>query len=270
MDTGLTNNVILITGSSSGIGACTARAFAAEGARLVIHGNKNIDAANDLATELGVDALVIQADLTKKSQVKRMYTEALERFGQIDAVVSNAGGWNSKPAPIHELGLRRWEESLALNLTAHFLVAREYFRYLDERRPDHASLVFVGSSAAVFGEANHADYAAAKSGVVYGLTRTLKNEMVKLVPKGRVNTVNPGWTATNIVDRALDDHDTVTRILQTRALRRIARPEDVANAIVYLSSPALAAHITGETWNVNGGMEGRIVHSPHEIDPTDA
>jgi 3-oxoacyl-[acyl-carrier protein] reductase len=270
LDTKLKDKVILLTGASGGIGAVCARELAAEGAKLVLHANKNLEPAQELAASLDVDSLVVQADVSEKADVKRMFFDALDHFGEIDCVVSNAGEWRPEPTPIHEMGLKRWKRSLDVNLTGHFLCAREYFRYLADSKRETASLIFIGSSAAVFGEADHCEYAAAKAGLIYGLTRTLKNEIVRLAPRGRVNAISPGWTITPMAEKGLDDKNKVKRILQTRALGQLGRPEDVARLVVVLASDRLSKHITGQVWNVNGGMEGRILHDWDAIDPSKA
>src|SRR5437667_246425 len=111
---------------------------------------------------------------------------------------------------------------------------------------------------------------AAKAGLTYGLTRTLKNEMCRLAPRGRVNVVCPGWTFTPMTRRLADDAPRVRRVLQTIPLRKVGRPQDVAAAIVYLASSRLAGHLTGQILTVAGGMEGRMLYQPDEIDPTQA
>lgn len=270
METNLSEKVVLITGASGGIGSACAKAFHKEGASLVLHGNRNMDVATALARELGSGNLAVQADLRIEDEVDGMFDLAVRTFGQIDAVVANAGIWPESPAPIHKMDPARWREVMESNLTAPFLCARAFFRHLESLRPSAASLVFIGSSAALFGEADHAEYAASKAGLAYGLTKSLKNEIVRLVPRGRVNTVCPGWTRTPMAAHGLEDLEALTDVLQTRALQRIARPEDVASAVVFLSSDSLAGHITGEIWNVTGGMEGRLIHRRETIDPSKA
>jgi NAD(P)-dependent dehydrogenase (short-subunit alcohol dehydrogenase family) len=107
---------------------------------------------------------------------------------------------------------------LTSNLTSSFLVCREYLRRL-RAAPDSvkalANIILIGSTAGKFGELGHADYAASKSALQYGLTRTLKNEIVKLAPRGRVNTVAPGWTRTPMAAPALENGDIVYRALAT-------------------------------------------------------
>ncbi len=270
MDTGLKDKVVLITGASGGIGQATARAFAEEGAKLVLHGHSRPAELERLQKELPVESIIVLADLTQETEVERLFQEAYHHFGRVEVLVANAGIWPEEARPLSEMSLERWERTIAVDQTSVFLCAREFFRLLERTRPETASLVIVGSTAAVFGEEGHADYAAAKAAITFGLTRSLKNELVRLVPRGRVNAVCPGWTLTRMARGALRDPKAVVRALQTRALKRIARPEEVAQAIVFLASDKLAGHITGEILTVSGGMEGRVLHLPEEIDPAQA
>jgi 3-oxoacyl-[acyl-carrier protein] reductase len=97
---------------------------------------------------------------------------------------------------------------------------------------------------------------------------SLKNEIVHLARKGRVNLVNPGWTVTRMAEKALDDDDMIRQILQTVPMRKVALVEDIANTILYLASDTLSGHVSGQTINVAGGMEGRVLFSQNEIDPS--
>ena len=127
------------------------------------------------------------------------------------------------------------------------------------RETGHGSLVLVGSTAGLFGEAGHADYAAAKSAILQGLLLSLKNEVVRIAPFARVNAVAPGWTESPMT-RGLVDDDAVRQISRTMALRKVARPEDVARQVVILASDELSGHVTGQVVTIAGGMEGRVVH----------
>ncbi len=273
MNTALEDKVILITGASGGIGSAIARKFAEEGAKLILHCRSNVAGAKFLQRELAdVDSLIVRADLTKEAEVKQLFAAAKKRFGRVDTLVANAGSWETRDVPLHQMSLKQWRHTQDAVLTSAFLCAREFLRLVAKQK--QGNIVFIASTAGVFGEAWHADYAAAKAAMAYGLTRTLKNEIARLAPVtadysgGRVNCVCPGWTVVPRTAGKLKDADIVRRVTATRALPQIGRPDDIANAVVYLSSDALARHVTGETMVVAGGMEGRLLWQPHEINPT--
>ena len=163
----------------------------------------------------------------------------------------------------------RFDEVIATNLRGTWLTAREFFRHLRQTKPSAASLVFVSSTAAVFGEAGHSEYAASKAAII-GLMKSLKNEMTRIVPKGRVNAVAPGWTWTPMTEEFKSDDAAVKKSLQTRALRRIGRPEEVARQILLLTSDEVSGYVTGQCVEVSGGMEGRVLWEKDEIDPSQA
>lgn len=256
MDTGLHGKRVLVTGASGGIGAACARAFAAEGARVLVHYHRGEGRARALAEELG-GAPVAQADLTNEPDVERLFATAREALGGADVCAAVAGVYPSEDAPLWQLSLERWEATLQANLTATFLTARAFLREVE--RTGHGSLVLVGSTAGVFGEAGHADYAAAKSGILGGLLLSLKNEVARISTTARVNAVAPGWTVSPMT-RGLLDKTRVERITRTMPLRKVATPEDVAAQVVVLASDVLSGHVTGQTVVVAGGMEGRLVH----------
>jgi len=192
-----------------------------------------------------------------EADVDRLFADARAALGQIDVCAAVAGIWPREDVPVWQLSLERWEETVRTNLTASFLVARAFLR--ETERNGHGSLVFVGSTAGVFGEAGHADYAAAKSAITGGLLLSLKNEIARIAPRGRVNAVAPGWTESPMT-RGHVDPDQVRRITRTMALRKVAQPEDVAAQVVVLASDTLSGHVTGQLVLVAGGMEGRMIH----------
>jgi 3-oxoacyl-[acyl-carrier protein] reductase len=247
---------VLVTGASGGIGAACARAFAAEGARVLVHYHRGQERALALAEEIG-GAPIARADLTDERAVDRLFEEARRALGAVDVCAAVAGVWPSEDVPVWELGLERWNDTLGQNLTATFLTARGFLR--EVKRTGHGSLVLVGSTAGLVGEAGHADYAAAKSAVLGGLLLSLKNEVVRVAPRARVNAVAPGWTETPMT-RGLVDPESVRRISRTMALRKVATPEDVAAQVVVLASDVLSGHVTGQVVTVAGGMEGRTIH----------
>ena len=256
METGLTGKGVLVTGASGGIGSACARAFAAEGARVAVHYHRGEERAREVSVSLD-GAPTIQADLTDELEVDRLFEEARAALGRIDVCAAVAGVWPQEDVPVWELPLERWERTLRQNLTSAFLTARGFLRELE--RNGHGSLVLIGSTAGIVGEAGHADYAAAKSGVLGGLLLSLKNEVVRVAPGARVNAVAPGWTESPMT-RGHVDPDSVRRVSRTMALRKVAQPEDVARQVVVLASDELSGHVTGQVIMVAGGMEGRVVH----------
>src|SRR5215212_1802607 len=177
MDLGLSGSAALVTGASGGIGSAVARELAAEGVRVAIHYHRNRDAAEALAAELG--GVALQADLRDEAQADALVPAAVEALGRLDACVANAGVWPSEDVPVAELPLERWRATIDGNLTATFLTCRGF------ALQGGSALVLIGSTAGRFGEAGHADYAAAKAAIGHGLLLSLKNEMAP----ARVNVV---------------------------------------------------------------------------------
>lgn len=268
----LEGKVVVVTGASGGIGSAIARAFAAEGARVVLHYHRNRTKVAQLQRKLsGAETMIARADLRQERDTRALFRSAAARFGRVDTLVANAGSWEVRDVGLHEMSLRQWRNTLDGVLTSTFLAVREFMRLVARQKRGNALLI--ASTAAVFGEAGHADYAAGKAAIAFGLTRSLKNEMNRIAPHtreycgGRLNCICPGWTVVPRLAAKLKDKATIRKVASTMSLPQLARPEDVASAAVFLSSDALARHITGQTLVIAGGMEGRRIWKPEEIDP---
>lgn len=272
MDLELTDKVVVVTGASGGIGRAIAEAFAVEGSRLALLGNTR---AAELeawagAQGLGDRAVVCGADVTRPEEVEAAFDRTAERFGRVDVCVACAGVWPPETGRLDELSAERVRRTVEIDLLGAIWTARAFLKTLARTGPRAdgrgAALVLIGSTAGRFGEAGHADYAAAKA-ALRGLALSLKNEIVALDPYARVNVVEPGWTVTPMARAALADPASVARVVRTMPLRQLARPVDVARAVVLLASPAASRHVSGEFLTVAGGMEGRVRWEAEQVDP---
>jgi 3-oxoacyl-[acyl-carrier protein] reductase len=248
---------VLVTGGAGGIGSALVNGFASEGARCVVHYRTKRERAERLAHEHGGVALA--ADITQEQEVDDLFARAVDAVGRLDVLVANAGRWPPEDTPLWELSLDRWRHTMAVNLEGTFLCCRAFLRHVASTGV--GNIVIIGSTAGIFGEAGHADYAAAKAALCIGLTKSLKNEIVRVAPRGRVNAVCPGWTRTEMARSALDeDPDVEGRVTRTMALRKLGRAEDVARVVIALASDEISGHVTGQVVEVAGGMEGRVIH----------
>jgi 3-oxoacyl-[acyl-carrier protein] reductase len=152
----------------------------------------------------------------------------------------------------------RWRRTIAANLDSVFLSCRAFLRHV--ATTGTGSIVIVSSTAGLIGEAGHSDYAAAKSALAGGFLKSLKNEMTRIAPLGRVNVVAPGWTETDMARDALEQPGFVERITRTMPMRKVGRAPDIARVVVALASDEISGHVTGEVVMVAGGMEGRVLH----------
>lgn len=211
----------------------------------------------------------MRADVTQPAQLAAALESALTVFGRIDVCVANAGRWPRPDEPLQLASEQRIRSTLEVNLLGALWTARAFLAALERTGPrgdgHGASLCFVGSTAGRFGERGHADYAAAKAGL-HGLVTSLKNEIPRLDPYGRVNMVEPGWTVTHMVREELEHPGAIASACRTMPLRQLARAVDIARAIAVLSSPTVSRHTSGQVVTIAGGMEGRTQWSEGEID----
>jgi 3-oxoacyl-[acyl-carrier protein] reductase len=245
----LNGKVAIVTGASRGIGAATAIKFAQAGARGIIVNYRRARAAADgvaaRCRELGSEAISHRCDVARRANVERIVSLAMERFGQLDVVVANAGIW--KRSPIEQMTERQWHETIQINLDSIYACCREAARVM--LRQGHGTIILVSSTAGQRGEAFHSHYAATK-GAIISMTKSLATE---LGPRGvTVNCVAPGWVATDMTEEAMNDPKERKKIRDLIPLGRVATPDEIAGPILFLASD-LASHVTGEVLNVNGG-----------------
>jgi 3-oxoacyl-[acyl-carrier protein] reductase len=267
----LAGKTVVITGASGGIGRALCEAFADEGASLVLQGRAQFDALERYVAQRPwrERALCVRADVAIPAEIERVFASAVERFGRVDVCVANAGVWPREHQLLHEASVERIRGVIDSNLFGALWTARAFSATLARsgaRSDGHgAALVFIGSTAGRFGERGHAEYAVSKAGL-YGLVRSLKNEIVHVDPYARVNMVEPGWTVTHMVRKELEVPGAIANVARTMPLRQLARAADIARAVLFLASPAAARHITGEALTVAGGMEGRTQWTAEQID----
>jgi NAD(P)-dependent dehydrogenase (short-subunit alcohol dehydrogenase family) len=242
--------VALITGGASGIGRVAARAFAREGARVVVS-DLTVEGGEETARMIAADggtALFVKADVTQAADVKAMLLEVERTSGRLDFAVNNAGidGVRARTADYPE---ETWSQVLAVNLTGVFLCMRYEIPLMLRQRG--SSIVNLASVAGVTGFPAHSAYTASKHGVI-GLTKTAALEYAK---SGlRVNAVCPCYTRTPMLERMLRVKPDLDAKLQARVpLGRLGTPEEIAAAILYLCTDS-AAFITGHSLVMDGGI----------------
>jgi NAD(P)-dependent dehydrogenase (short-subunit alcohol dehydrogenase family) len=247
----LNGGVAVVTGAGRGIGEGIAVGLAEAGCDVVLTARRQheIDAVAERVRALGRRALAIAGDITDGAFVDRLAEQSKETMGKVTLWVSNAGGADDRtPRHLADMPDRQWDYQLDLNLRAVFTGARAAARVLDEG----GSIINISSGAALKPSPNNGPYAVAKAGVD-SLTRTMS---VELAPRGiRVNGVAPGPIPTEVFMEFFGATDADLPELGKKLgipLARLGTPEDVANAVVFLASPA-ASWITGQTLLVNGG-----------------
>jgi NAD(P)-dependent dehydrogenase (short-subunit alcohol dehydrogenase family) len=239
----------LVIGGTTGIGRCAALGFAAAGANVFIVGlgaaeGKDVEAE---AHRLGVDAMFVEADVTRGSEVKSVVEQAAGRFGRIDVAVNNAGV-EGKYGPVHELQESEFDRIIGVNLKGIWLGMKYEIPHMLAH--GGGAIVNTASSAGVTGIANVAVYTASKHGVV-GLTKATALELAK--SNIRVNAVAPGPANTGLLHRMVGGHIDLSVIADAVPMGRICEPEEAAQAILWLCSDA-ASYITGHTLVVDGGL----------------
>ena len=247
MGEALAGRIVLVTGSSRGIGAEVALKAAAEGASVAVHHRRSAAAAEDIAARarsLGVESEAFAADVADGGQAERLVAAVIERFGRSDGLVNNAG--QTLVGPFLEIQPAQWNEVIATDLTAAFHTCRAVLPSMVERRS--GAIVNIASRLGQMGLAETAAYSAAKAGLI-GLTRALAREFG---PNGiRVNAVAPGVTVTGMTTDLVESEEGRRR-LRDMPLGRYGRADEVADSVIFLLSDASSLFL-GQTLNPNAG-----------------
>ncbi len=241
----LKDQVAVVTGASRGIGKAAALALASQGAKVVVNYARSSDAAEATVQEItqaGGEAIAIQADVSQSVEVDNLITTTLDQFGRIDVLVNNAG--ITKDTLLLRMKLEQWQAVIDLNLTGVFLCTKAVSKTMLKQRSGR--IINIASVAGQMGNPGQANYSAAKAGVI-GFTKTVAKELAN---RGiTVNAVAPGFIETDMThDLKSDD------IINFIPLGRYGKPEEVAGVIRFLAADPAAAYITGQVFNVDGGM----------------
>jgi 3-oxoacyl-[acyl-carrier protein] reductase len=244
----LKNKVSIITGGSRGIGAATVILFARAGSNIVLNYVDNGAKAKEVTDSIRHahrKFIVHRGNVGRRRVAQELVNKAISEFGRIDVVVNNAGIWTY--GAIGSMSERHLDETLEINLKGVFNVCNSAVPHL--KKNEGGRIINISSTAGQRGEAFHSHYAASKGGIL-ALTKSLA---VELAPYNiLVNAVAPGWVDTDMNTEVFADRKFRQAVLESIPLRRIATPEDVAGAVLFLASD-LSRHITGATINVNGG-----------------
>lgn len=241
----LKDKVAIVTGASRGIGKATALALAVEGANVVVNyasSSQAADAVVEEITKAGGQAIAVGADVSKSEEVERLVKETQDKFGRIDVLVNNAG--ITRDTLILRMKLEDWEAVINLNLTGVFLCCKAVSKIMLKQKSGR--IINISSVAGQMGNAGQANYSAAKAGVI-GLTKTLAKEFAS---RGvTVNAVAPGFIETDMTSDLKAEE-----ILKLIPLARYGKPEEIAGMIRFLAADESAKYITGQVFNVDGGM----------------
>ncbi len=241
----LLGKIALVTGASRGIGRAIALALATEGASIAVNYASSSSAADEVVgiiTAAGGSAIALKADVAQPEQVESLLAAVLEKWGRVDILVNNAG--ITRDTLLLRMKLEEWQAVIDLNLTGVFLCTKAVSKGMLKQKSGR--IINITSVAGQMGNPGQANYSAAKAGVI-GFTKTVAKE---LASRGiTVNAVAPGFITTDMTSNLKSDE-----ILKYIPLGRYGQPEEIAGMVRFLAADSAAAYITGQVFNVDGGM----------------
>jgi 3-oxoacyl-[acyl-carrier protein] reductase len=242
----LQKKVAIVTGASRGIGRAIALELAKYGASVVVNYASSSTAADNVVAEITAasgQAIALQADVSQADQVDALINATTEKFGRVDILVNNAG--ITRDTLLLRMKPEEWQAVIDLNLTGVFLCTRAVSKLMLKQRSGR--IINITSVAGQIGNPGQANYSAAKAGVI-GFTKSVAKE---LATRGiSVNAVAPGFIATDMTSNLSNTEE----ILKFIPLGRYGQPEEVAGMVRFLAADPAAAYITGQVFNVDGGM----------------
>ena len=263
-----------VTGATGGIGSAAVKEFLGHGCLVTALDRRAIDRSTLVSTPEDKRRLhCVKGDLTSESSIAAAFASANKTFGPPSILIANAGITDEAThPPIWEIDIEKWDKVNKNNVRGtfltlkHFLLSAKSYQEEEQTELENLAIVITGSETGKFGQEGHAEYASGKAGLQYGLVKTVKNEIVRLNSKARINAVAPGWVDTPLIGDRLDDPKEMWAECQaTVALKKISKPEDVARCMAFLASHRAAGNISGECVSVDGGMEGRLLWKEHQV-----
>jgi 3-oxoacyl-[acyl-carrier protein] reductase len=245
MNHNLLGQVAIVTGASRGIGKAIAQALAQEGAKIVINYASSATAAEDLVEEIqamGGEAIALKANISQPEAVETLIKAVMDKWGRVDILVNNAG--ITKDTLLLRMKLEDWQSVIDLNLTGVFLCTQKVAKIMLKQKSGR--IINIASVAGQMGNPGQANYSAAKAGVI-GFTKTVAKELASR--NITVNAVAPGFITTDMT-AGLEAEG----ILSYIPLARYGTPAEVAGMVRFLAADPAAAYITGQVFNVDGGM----------------
>jgi NAD(P)-dependent dehydrogenase (short-subunit alcohol dehydrogenase family) len=243
----LEGKVAIVTGASRGIGESIARAFAANGAKVVLASRK-IEGVTAVAESIGADAVAVAAHTGREEDCKKIVSTAVEKLGKVDVLVNNAAT-NPYFGPFLDADMGAWDKTFEVNLKGYYWMTREVTKHLLARQAP-GSIINMASVAGIVASPLQGIYAMTKAAVI-SMTKTFAYELA--ASKIRVNAIAPGFVDTRFAAAVLKNDVLLEEVLKITPMKRYAQPDEIAGAALYLASDS-ASYLTGQALVIDGGM----------------